>query len=342
MAAMRNRVTLQDIAEAAHVSVSTVSKALKDQGNISSRTKILVRDAAQKLGYQANETPQTMRTWHSGMIGLISAELEGRPSLPVLIGAEDELGAAKHAVLLSNSRGNAKLEADHIEQLIAHGIDGLIIVGSSSDRRKPINPALAGNIPVVYAVGPSTNAQDCSVVCDYEQCGYLAVSHLAKQGRSRIAIIAGEPDAQSTPDRISGAKQALRETSASLAAPVRYGDWTIAWGVRAMQGLLDDGVTFDALYCCNDRIACGALRVLRDRGIRVPDDVIVIGQDNWYSNFLDTPIPLSSIDGNHQTIGRIAARCVLEAIRGNRRSGIVKVPGTLIPRASTMTTSAVD
>ena len=174
---MTHRVTLDDIAVAANVSKATVSKALNDTGQLAAHTRRLVLKTAEDLGYRKPISASAMQR-KTGLIGLVSADLEGRFSTPALIGAENTLGTTNHAVLLTNSRGDPKLERAHIDQLAARGIDGLLVLGGETDLRPPIKPNTALGVPIVYAYAPSTDPNDCSVTCDNVSAGAMAINHL--------------------------------------------------------------------------------------------------------------------------------------------------------------------
>ena len=132
---MTHRVTLDDIAVAANVSKATVSKALNDTGQLAAHTRRLVLKTAEDLGYRKPISASAMQR-KTGLIGLVSADLEGRFSTPALIGAENTLGTTNHAVLLTNSRGDPKLERAHIDQLAARGIDGLLVLDQTQYRTR--------------------------------------------------------------------------------------------------------------------------------------------------------------------------------------------------------------
>ena len=136
---MSYRVTLEDIARAANVSKATVSKALNDTGQLAAHTRRLILKTAEDLGYRKPVSIAALQR-KTGLIGLVSADLEGRFALPALIGAENTLGTTNHAVLLTNSRGEPKLERAHIDQMAARGIDGLLVLGGETDARPPIEP----------------------------------------------------------------------------------------------------------------------------------------------------------------------------------------------------------
>lgn len=333
---MAKRVTLNDIAIAANVSMATVSKALNDKGQLTARTRRIVLETAKRLGYTKTTEGMDLPHHQSGLIGLVSADLEGRFSTPTLIGAENTLGVSNHAVLLTNSRGDPKLERAHIDQLAARGVDGLLVLGGETDPRQPVSPSTALNIPIVYAYSPSNNPKDCSVTCDNVGAGRAAINHLLDRGRRRIAIISGPEHYLATKDRLTGAQQALKSNGLRLAAPTRYGNWHESWGRTAMGLLLEDDAQVDGVYCLNDMLARGAIETLIEWGLRVPEDVAVIGHDNWAVTATECRVPITSFDNNLQEIGRRAARLLLDAVRGNPHHGVMTIGCSLITRRSTV------
>ena len=335
MVSMKNNVRLLDVANAANVSLATASKALNGTGRISARTRRLVLQKAENLGYHRRPW-QHQTTQQSGLIGLVSSDLVGRFSLPVITGAERTLGVANHAVLLMNSRGNPNIERDHIDQLAARGVDGLLILNDTTDPRTPIRRATSMGVPTVYVYGSSTDHTDCSITCDNVEAGSRAIDHLVRQGRSRIVILAGLDHYVATRDRLAGASRALAQAGLELVCPTRFGDWHEWWGRAGVNLLISEGVRFDALYCLNDMIARGAIETLTSHGIRVPDDVAVIGHDNWDVTATESSIPISSFDNNLDSIGRISARFLLDAIRGKPHTGVTLVNCTLHERESTL------
>lgn len=162
-------------------------------------------------------------------------------------------------------------------------------------------------VPLVYVYGPSTDTEDCSVTCDNVDAGCMAINHLISCGRRHIAIIGGGETYTAATDRTKGALEALAELGIEPAGPIRYGKWDEGWGRAATCLLLDQGVTFDAVVCQNDQLARGCIDVLKQQDLRIPDDVAVIGHDNWSVLTSSSGPALTSIDNETETIGRRAA-----------------------------------
>lgn len=212
---------LEDVAALAGVSTATASKALHNKPRISEETKQRVLDAAKQLNYSPNKLAQSLARGTTGTIGLVTSDLQGRFSTPILIGAENELRVQSTSVLLANARGDAALERQHVEKLLSLKVDGLLIVQCETNPR----PTLGHDwgVPLVYVYGPSTDPKDCSVTCDNVDAGRMAINHLISCGRRHIAIIGGDETYTAATDRTKGALEALSELGIEPAGPIRYG-----------------------------------------------------------------------------------------------------------------------
>ena len=323
------RPTIRDVAAAAGVSISTASKALNGQGKLRAETRDRVAQAARQLDFAPNTLAQALLAGRSFTVGLITTDSFGRFSIPVMLGAEDALGTGLISVFMCDTRDDPERERRYIEMLSARRVDGLIVTG----RRIEPRPALRAGpgIPVVYAM---TQPDDggAAVLPDDEGGGRLAAGHLLAIGRRRIAHVAG-------PERFLAARLRARGFSAALAAAgveacgaIRYGEWGERWGREAAGQLLADQP--DAIFCGSDQIARGVADTLRAVGRRVPEDVALVGFDNWDPMTLGALPPLTSVDPCLEEVGRVAAGQLLAAIGGERPRGVHKVPGRLAVRES--------
>jgi len=328
-------VTLTDVARLAGVSISTASKAINGRAQVRAETRERVLQAAEELSFQPNALAQGLLAGRSGTVGLLTSDLEGRFSIPVLMGAEDAFGAGRVSVFLCDARGDAIREQHHLQALLSRRVDGLIVVGSRPDERPPIGRNLP--VPVVYAYAQSSNPEDFSLTPDNVGAGRLAVEHLISTGRRRIAHISGDPTYGATNERAAGALAALADAGLELVGgePL-FGTWSEAWGRGATRILLSQHPDMDAIFCGSDQVARGALDALREAGRDVPHDVAVIGFDNWEVLVMNSRPHLSSIDMNLERLGHIAANRLFAAIDGEELgSGVEKVPCRLVPREST-------
>ncbi len=331
---MRSKLpTLSDVAQLAGVSVATASKALSGQADIAGATRARVVEIAEEIGYRSNVLAANLLRGRSFTVGLITNDSTGRIALPVLLAAEDTLELGKIAVLLCDGRDSLERERHHLETLLTRRVDGIIVTGRR-DPRPPIASDLP--VPIVYAMTESTDPHDVSVLPDDEAGGRAAVEHLLACGRRRIAHITGPRALRVVRLRARGARRALTKAGLSFAGPrVFYGEWSEAFGRHALQELFTASPDFDAVFCGSDQIARGVVDALRAQGRRVPEDVAVVGFDNWDVIARACEPPLTTVDMNLSGIGRRAAELLLAAIEGKVEPGPHLVPCELVVRDST-------
>lgn len=331
--APERRATLRDVASLAGVSVSTASKALNEREHVRVSTRERVRAAAQQLSFSPNQAARSLTGGLTGTVGLIAGDLDGRFSLPILMGAEDAFGTGQVSVFLCDARGDAIRERYHLDALIRRKVDGIIVVGARTDPR----PALPGRVPVpvIYAYAPSESPDDVSVVPDDEQAGADAVMHLLSTGRRRIAHISGDAEYTAAQERSLGVERALRDRGLELVGgATSFGAWSEHWGRSMTARLIEHIDDLDGVICGNDQIARGALDALHHVGWDVPQRVSLIGFDNWEVLTTGSSPTLSSVDLNLERLGREAAELLFASIAGDVTAGIRRVPPRVITRES--------
>lgn len=326
--------TLRDVARLAEVSTATASKALNDRPDVSPATRARVLAAAERLSFSPNAVARSLSEGRTGTVGLLTSDLEGRFSLPILMGAEDALGASSTSVFLCDARGDAIREQHHLRALLSRQVDGLIVVGARPDSRPSIGRDLP--VPVVYAYSPSEDPRDLSLVCDNTAGGAQAVDHLLSLGRSRIAHITGDPGYGAAHDRARGALARLEDAGLGLAGDeVLFGDWTESWGRGATRLLLQRAPDVDGVFAGSDQIARGVLDALHEAGRRIPRDVAVVGFDNWEAMAAESRPALTTVDMQLEALGRRAAERLSAAIDGRRQAtGVEQLPCRLVQRHS--------
>jgi LacI family transcriptional regulator len=328
--------TLSEVARIAGVSLSTASKAMNGRGDVSASTRKRVQDAADQVGFSPNQLARSLLVGRTGTVGLLTSDLEGRFVIPILMGAEDAFGAGQMSVFLCDARGDHIREQHHLKALLNRRVDGIIVVGRQTDPRPSLGQELP--VPVVYAYAPSEDPADLSLTPDNEAGGRLAVEHLIACGRTRIAHITGDPAYLAAQDRIRGVRQALDAAGLELCGSMMVSEWSERWGRDAAAVLLARHPDVDAIACGSDQIARGVLDTLRDLGRRVPEDVAVIGYDNWEVLTTNARPELTSIDANLQHLGREAARRLFRAMDSEQApaSGVEHLPVRLVIRGSTI------
>ncbi len=327
-------VTLRDVANLAGVSVATASKALNGRSDVAAVTRDRVKEVAARLGFTPNEVARSLLTKRTGTVGLLTGDLEGRFVLPILMGAEDAFGAGQVSVFLCDARGDAIREQYHLHALLNRRVDGIIVVGRQTDPRPSLGHDLP--VPVVYAYAPSEDPSDLSLTPDNVTGGEMATRHLIDCGRTRIAHITGDPAYAAAQDRALGFARVMAEAGLAPRGEVMFSQWSEQWGRDATGVLLDQFPDIDGIVAGSDQIARGALDAVRDSGRTVPDDIAVIGYDNWEAIATQSRPELTSVDAQMEQLGREAARCLFRAMGDEPESGTRLLPVHLVIRGSTI------
>lgn len=326
--------TLRDVAALSGVSIATASKALNNRDQVHPDTRSRVQEAARQINFRPNPLAQGLHAGQTGTVGMLTDDLIGRFSIPILTGAEDAFGTGRMSVFLCDARGDAIRMQYHLQALLGRRVDGLIVLGADTDPRPSLGQELP--VPVVYVYGPSDDPRDLSLVPDNVGAGVMAAQHLITTGRRRIAHITGERRYVAARDRAAGISQSLLAAGLDqVGGDAMYGSWSESWGRTATLALLDQHPGVDGIICGNDQIARGSLDILREKGVHVPVDVAVMGFDNWETLTTESRPQLTSVDMNLEELGRQAAQRLFAAMGGEEQSGIESLPCRLVIRAST-------
>ncbi|MFG2045132.1 LacI family DNA-binding transcriptional regulator [Dactylosporangium sp. NPDC048998] len=334
MSPQTRSVTLGDVAKRAGVSVATASKALNDRDQVAETTRWRVQQAAAELGYRPNVLARGLISGRTRTIGLLTDELSGRFSIPIMLGVEIAVGSQEMSVVLCDARGDAIRRQHYVRALLARQVDGFIVLGDRND----VRPSLSHDIPVpvVYVYGESTHPDDLSVLADDAGGARLAAKHLVSLQRRHIGHITGPASYRPARDRATALAEVLDEAGLRLAGEALYGEWSRRWGRHASRILLTTSPEVDAIFCGNDQIATGACDTLTAMGRRIPEDVAIVGYDNWDVYAADGLPPLTTVDLNLEQLGGTAVEHLIAAIDGQRRSGVIRQQGRLVVRESTV------
>ncbi|TDW19320.1 LacI family DNA-binding transcriptional regulator [Kribbella kalugense] len=306
-------ITLSDVAAAAGVSLSTASKALNGTDRISEATRQHVRVTADRLGFRHNALARSFARGRSQTIGVLTHRASNPFTRVVLATVATELGAKEQAILLYDARLGDRDITESILQLRARRIDGVIVIGAGTSFPSP-SLTSRFEVPVIYAFTFTEDPSDVTITADDDEIGRLAVRHLLSKGRRRIAHLTAEPHDNAAQRRAAGAQEVLAEAGLEWATPVRFGRWREGFGAEAAAEVLAEAPDIDALFCGSDAIARGAERAVQASGRSVPDDVALIGVDNWETLMHDQRVTrhLTTIDVGLEEIGRQVAAHLLE------------------------------
>lgn len=326
------RIGIVDVARRAGVSVGTASKALNGRGQLRAETRDRVRAAAHELGFVPSAVAASLLSGRTYTVGLIMTDHHGRFSLPILHGAEDALGWGETVAFVCDTRDDPIREQHYVRSLIRRRVDGIIVAGRRTEARPPL--VGAPGVPVVYAFARSADPGDCSVVVDEAAGAVTAVEHLVRTGRRHIAHVTGPHGHASVRARVEGTHRALRAAGLDLVGEPWYGGWSEVWGRFAAAALNRAHPEVDAVFCGSDVIARGVADGLRENGRRLPDDVALVGVDNWAPVAEACRPPLSTVDLNLREVGRVAGTLLLRAIEHGPEAGLHTVGCRLVVRAS--------
>lgn len=311
-------VRIVDIAEKANVSPGTVSKILKGTYVGSPETKNRVLKIARELGYTPNLLASSLRSRRSKTIALIVPEITV-PFFPELSrGVEDEARENDYNVILCSSNNDPIQEAKYLESLERRWVDGIIFCRVTGYTFKEKIPRLLANkIKMVFVdrVPVEEDLGIARVEINNEKEAYKATEFLIKLGHRDIACITGPLNTLIAQQRLEGYKKALRDNNLSVREElIVEGTFKLDSGFKALNVLLDRGISFTAIFACNDLMAIGAIKALRKRNLEVPDDISVMGFDGIsLSEYIEPS--LTTVAQPIYEMGRTAARLLLEGIK---------------------------
>ena len=283
--------TIGDVARKARVSTATVSRVLAGHGRARPETRDRVIEAARELGYRPSGVARSLRQRATRTLGLIVTDIEN-PFFPQLVrSVEDAARDLGYAILLCNAADDPEREAGYLDLLVDRWVDGVVIAASSLGGRHREWLADA-HLPIVLVNSTDPEIGLPSIASDNHAGGALAARHLAELGHERFGLITAPPRNIDGPDRLAGARGALRAAGiADDRVLVATDEAGVAGGERAASDILGRDPRVTALVAYNDLMAIGAMRAVRAAGLRIPSDVSVVGFDNVdLAAYVDPPL----------------------------------------------------
>lgn len=332
--------TIRDVAQRAGVSFKTVSRVLNDESSVRPETRERVRAAIRELAYTPHHTARQMRTRRSKTIGFVSDEIATSPfAVDIVKGAQ--LAAWEHGMMLLvvNTERDAEIERAAIASLLERRVEGIVYAAMYHRVVEP--PPRLREVPTVLVDCHDAAGAFPSVVPDEEQGGYLATRTLVDRGHRRIGFVNLDPvaSAAAAAGRLAGYRRALHETGLPFDERLVLHTATAPdQGFRLTSELLDLDDRPTALFCGNDRTAAGAYCAIYQRGLRIPEDVAVVGFDDQEEIAAYLMPPLSSVALPHLAMGRWGVERLLEQLETSSRPAathaIQRLSCPLVERAS--------
>ena len=308
----KGKVTIYDIAQQLHTTASTVSRALQNNPRISAKMREAVQNLARELNYIPDPIAHHLRTGKGNVLGIIVPRIDRNFFAAIISSFQQTASKHNYQVIIAASGESQAEEENAVRALAQKKVDGIAMSLSIQSSNVNYDSLLeAHNIPLVYFDRIPIETETDTVTNDNFQVGYDAVVQFHKIGCQKIAHFAGTQNLYSYAERFRGYRQAIKDLG------LRYNeDWlfrnaiTIEAGTEAAQRILRMEDRPDAIFCSGDFPAVTAIDTFRRKGIKVPDDIAIIGVANEpFDNYLSTP--LSSFDLHQQRIGEMAANILL-------------------------------
>ncbi|WP_375599717.1 LacI family DNA-binding transcriptional regulator [Devosia sp. Naph2] len=327
------RVTIREVADDAGVSVAAVSKVLRDAYGVSDALRAKVRDSMDRLGYRPLASARGMRG-QTYTLGLVLPDLRNPFFADIMTGVNNALERTQYQVMMGISASTAKLETGVVDSMIDRQMDGIILIGSTESRESLNTIAEKKPLVTIGHHDPSADAFD-TVNNNDRQGALLAVRHLVAAGYSKIAMLSlqGEPSSILA-EREQGYRHGMVEAGLGGAINIASATQVMRDVQFAAKRLLQGPRRPDAIFCWTDFIALEVISVATELGLRVPEDVGIVGYDNtMFCDFAQNS--LTSIDQSGELLGLQAARLVIERINGRTAVEHFVVPPRLVARRST-------
>jgi LacI family transcriptional regulator len=311
-----NQVTIKDIARELGISPSTVSRALKDHPDISTETKKAVNALAEKLNYQPNIVALNLRQKKTNTIGVIIPEIVHFFFSTVISGIEDIAYQAGYNVILAQSNESYQREVTDMKALFNSRVDGMLLsLSRETTNFDHIESIISKGVPIVFYDRMYNSPTSSKVIVDDYAGAKEAVLHMIDQGCNRIAHLMASPNLMISADRLKGYEDALKERNIKLNKEliIDCPSGSFEEGKRAIKKALDMPNPPDAIFATNDPMAMGAMMAIKEKGMKIPQDVAVVGFSNWFFGELMEP-SLTTVDQPGFEMGQEAARMLIKQI----------------------------
>lgn len=330
-------ITLKEIAAKLGISITTVSKALKNYPDVSEKTKKAVIELAQELHYTPNSFAVNLRTRESKTIGLIVPEVVHHFFSNVINAIIDEAEKNEYLVIILQSNETLALEKKQVELLINKRVDGILMsLSNESNNDDHIRAIINRKIPFVMFDKISKLSTCSKVIIDDQKAAFSAVQHLIDNGCRKIAHIRGPLNPQNAIDRFIGYKKALEKNNIPFDSKLVYACESVTFqeGIDFAKQIVDEHPDVDGVFAITDLVAAGVLTYFNDNNVKVPKQVAVIGFSNWFISQVLTP-KLSTIDQPSHAMGIEAFNLLLEEMNCH------KVGQSFIPRTIELETTLI-
>lgn len=313
--AKTKKVTIHDIAQRLNITASTVSRSLNDNPRISDRTKKRVLSMAKSLNYKPNNVASALRNGKTQIIGMLVPLVDRAFFSSIIRGVEQVAEGVNYHVIVSQSYENMEKEKKAITAFLNAQVDGIVVsVSKTTTDFTHLLDVLKSDIPLILFDRTTNELATSQVIIDDYQGGYMATSHLIEQGCRRIVYLMPYQNLIIYKERYRGYLDALRDHGISSDERlVLTGNSGLEDGRKHAESLLKNNIQFDAIFSASDYCALGAMQVLKENNIRIPEDVAIVGFSNEpFTSFTEPSI--STVDQHPLEMGSTVANLFFDAL----------------------------
>jgi LacI family transcriptional regulator len=329
-------VTIRDVAKVAGVSTGTVSNVLNRPEIVAETTRQRVLDAVESTGFIRNTQAYQLRGGRSHTVGVVVLDVSNPFFTEMFRGAESRLQVEGYVLMLGSTDDSVEREMNFVRAMEEHRVEGVLITPAAADL-STLSGLKTRGVPTVLLDRKAPADEFCSVTVDDVRGGELAARHLFETGHRQVAFVNGPTTIRQCRDRRLGVRKAARAMVKSQAVEVfeiSVGALTVRHGEEAVERIMAMATRPTAVMCANDLLALGVLRGLAARGVRVPDDLAVVGYDDLIFGSMLSPA-LTSVRQPAVDLGVAAAELLLDEVRNpDHRHREVRFEPELVIRAS--------
>lgn len=306
-------MNIKEIAKLANVSVATVSRVMNNDGAVTEATRKKVLEVAKENGYRSNLMGRNLRRRQTDTILIMLTSLSNTFCNKVIRAIDKQAEKEGYSILVCATNGDRNTEKKYVDLARNKLVDGMIILNSAITKEEM--QEYSSDIPVVQCCEYADNKHTPYVIIDNVKASYEATNSLIKSGRKKILFFTADNDLVSTKDRLKGYKNALKDNNIPFDKNlICYGNYGYRDAVVKTEELLSSGIKFDAIFAISDRMAAGAIKALTKNGIRIPEDVSVIGFDNTDASYITTP-SITTVAQPANLIGEETFRTMMKLIK---------------------------
>jgi LacI family transcriptional regulator len=310
-------VTIYDIAKKLKISPATVSRGLQDHPAISKKTKKKIFDLADEIGYRQNQFARNLRNQKTNTIGVIVPRLNSNFMSSVIAGIENIANAEGYNLIISQSSEKSQKEVANAKTFFNNRVDGLLVsLAYNTNDLSHFEPFFKKNIPIIFFDRVMDHDNCTNILIDNRKAAYEATTHLIEQGCKRIIHITAPLQQNVYIDRLKGYKQALAEHKIKFKEKdLIIGNLSLEAGIEAAEAVLRMKPLPDGVFVANDNCAVGCMLALKQKGIRIPDEIAFVGFNNDPVSKVIEP-NLTTINYSGNEVGEVAARHLIYLLSG--------------------------